>query len=103
MSTNENDERKGKEVLRAPHFMRMEANLWVKLCIVFIFVSVSVASDFEALNCKPLREYGIILCGKIKLAMKWSSQRVAEQFCEAILYRPMIQDAKVFKARAERR
>ncbi|KAG5629741.1 hypothetical protein H5410_001458 [Solanum commersonii] len=43
------------------------------------------------------------LKGKIKLAMKWRSWRVAEQFCEAVPYRPATQNAKRLKAKARRR
>ncbi|KAG5571272.1 hypothetical protein H5410_061038 [Solanum commersonii] len=39
---------------------------------------------------------------KIKLAMKRSSGRVAEQFCKAAPHRLMIQNAKMLKAKAER-
>ena len=90
MSTKENDEGKGKEVLWAPHFMRMKvtkpkwpylctqphykpwkdlfdlewaetnvywkirANLWVKLCSMFFFVSVGIKSDSKALNYETI-------------------------------------------------
>ncbi|KAG5595506.1 hypothetical protein H5410_036738 [Solanum commersonii] len=40
---------------------------------------------------------------KIKSVMKMSSWCIAEQFCKAVLYRPMIQNAKMLKAKAERR
>ncbi|KAG5585283.1 hypothetical protein H5410_045717 [Solanum commersonii] len=40
--------------------------------------------------------------GKIKLVMKWSSRRVAEQFCETLPYRPATQNAKRLKAKARR-
>ncbi|KAG5584895.1 hypothetical protein H5410_045329 [Solanum commersonii] len=47
MSTSKNDE--GRAETNVDRQIR--ANLWVKVCIVFIFVSVSVAFDYEALNC----------------------------------------------------
>ncbi|KAG5600632.1 hypothetical protein H5410_032002 [Solanum commersonii] len=39
--------------------------------------------------------------GKIKLVMKQSSQHFVKQFHEAVLYRPMIQDTRMLKARDE--
>ncbi|KAG5632263.1 hypothetical protein H5410_003980 [Solanum commersonii] len=38
---------------------------------------------------------------KIKSAMKRSSRRVVVQFCKAVLYHPMIQNAKKLKAKAK--
>ncbi|KAG5605933.1 hypothetical protein H5410_027425, partial [Solanum commersonii] len=40
---------------------------------------------------------------KVKSAWKGSSQRIAEQFREASLYRPMIQNAKILTAKDKRR
>ncbi|KAG5604924.1 hypothetical protein H5410_026416, partial [Solanum commersonii] len=42
------------------------------------------------------------LTEKIKSAVKWSSQCVAEHFCEAVLHHPIIQDAKMMKKIVER-
>ncbi|KAG5599135.1 hypothetical protein H5410_030505 [Solanum commersonii] len=39
----------------------------------------------------------------IKFASKGRSQRIVEQFCEVVHCRPMNQNAKMLKAKAERR
>ncbi|KAG5577417.1 hypothetical protein H5410_057551 [Solanum commersonii] len=73
---------------------KIRANLWVKACIVFIFVRVSVASDFKALNCEPSCDYGIILSAEKNeenegLRIAESTWQVAEKshfaFCSNVL------------------
>uniref|UniRef100_M1DDV5 Uncharacterized protein n=1 Tax=Solanum tuberosum TaxID=4113 RepID=M1DDV5_SOLTU len=41
--------------------------------------------------------------GKVKLAMKWSSRRIVDQFRKAVPYRLTTQNAKRLKAKAGRR
>ncbi|WMV09045.1 hypothetical protein MTR67_002430 [Solanum verrucosum] len=49
------------------------------------------------------RDDVIPLLENVKLAMKWSSQRVAYQFREAVPYRTTTKNVKRLKAKAERR